>query len=255
MNVRKDRRQMVAAIGKVIAGACGRDSQYADVGIAVLTRVGNALLSQIQQDFIVKSRRGVGRDGIQWPELSPVTVARRTVSKKDEAAIRKELKEMREKVFNDEIGRLRAGSFSSFNPRPITKEDERIDERLIKQARRYAKEVIDAVSKQFRREKLSQRQVDILRDTGAMLRAFTPGVGDRQSWEGKQIFDVGYGQVTVGNREKPWHQLGGGRLPARPSWPQDNVIPDAWWPPIVGAAERGLRDGMIEMIRRGRNGR
>lgn len=252
MNVRSDRKNMVRAIGLVIAGACGTDSRYADLGVAVLTRIGNALLSEIQQDFITKSRHGTGRDGITWPELSPVTIERRRVSPADEKDIRRQLKEMREKVYADELGRLRAGAFSSFNPRPITQQDERIDESLIKRARKYAKEVVEAVAKRFRREKLSQREVDILRDTGAMLRAFTPGVGDRQSWEGEQVFEVGYGQVTVGNREKPWHQLGGGRLPARPSWPQDDTIPDAWWPAITLAAERGLRDAMMLIIRSGR---
>lgn len=40
-------------------------------------RMGVALLSQIQQDFVVKARGGTGRDGVTWPKLAPSTIARR----------------------------------------------------------------------------------------------------------------------------------------------------------------------------------
>jgi hypothetical protein len=252
MILNRSRANVAASIALVVAGATGRDSRFADVARGVLVRIANSLTSQIQQDFIVKSRRGTGRDGIHWPELQPETVARRTVSPRDEREVRKQLKELRERAYRDELARLRASAFSSFEPRTITKADLRIDDVLIKRARRYAKELADAAAKQLRRQVLSTREVDILRDTGAMLKAFTPGVGLNEPSNPGQIFDVRPGFVTVGNKEKPWHQLGNDNLPARSSWPADDSIPEAWWPAIILAAERGMRDALFLVIKAGR---
>lgn len=252
MIVKRSRKNVAASIALVVAGVTGRDSRYADVANGVLVRIANALTSQIQQDFIVKSRRGTGRDGITWPELSPVTVERRRVSPADEKQVRRQLKELRERIYATELGRLRASAFNSFESRAITKEDVKIDDVLVRRARKYAKEVADAAAKQIRRQVLSTREVDILRDTGVMLKAFTPGVGLNVPNNPGQIFETEPGRVTVGNKEKPWHQDGGGRLPARPSWPQDGSIPEQWWPAITLAAERGLRDALFMVVNAGR---
>lgn len=253
MKVERRRRSDVSvAIAAAVAGACGRDARYADLARDLLIRIGNALLSQIQQDFLVKSRRGIGRDGIEWPELKPETIRRRRVSPQDERDVRKAIKELRGRIYADELGRLRAATFSSFAPRPITMQDEKIDAVLVKRARKYAKELVEAAAKRLRNQLLSTRQVDILRDTGAMFRAFTPGVGLQVPTNPGQSFEtnIGSARVTVGNAEKPWHQEGNDRLPARSSWPIDGTIPEAWWPPIILAAERGMRHLLTKALER-----
>lgn len=252
MIVKRSRANVAASIALVVAGVTGRDTRFAEQIHGVLVRIANALTSQIQQDFLTKSRGGVGRDGITWPELSPETIAARTVSPKDEREVRRALKEYREKSYREELARLRAAAFSSFEPRTITKADLKIDDVLIKRARKYAKELTDAVAKHLRKKVLSAREVDILRDTGVMFRAFTPGVGVQEPHNPGQVFEVRPGQITVGNKEKPWHQLGGEHLPARSSWPIDDTIPEAWWPAIIAAAERGMRDALFLVVRAGR---
>lgn len=93
-------------------------------------------------------------------------------------------------------------------------------------------------------QKLGSRQVDILRDTGMLLRSLEPGKEDVPSKAEGQIFRTFLpGKVVVGTHEKPWHQHGDPKrnLPARPMWPEDGKIPEAWMVPIRAAARRGLR--------------
>lgn len=55
----------------------GRVPDTLGVTRAVWFRLANAVLSQVYQEFITLSRRGVSRDGRQWAELAPATIARR----------------------------------------------------------------------------------------------------------------------------------------------------------------------------------
>lgn len=82
--------------------------------------------------------------------------------------------------------------------------------------------------------------VEILRDTGELFRSLEPGIADKPSNADGQTFETGPGTVTVGTTKKPWHQQGNQHLPARPLWPQDGRIPDAWWSSILEAFATGL---------------
>jgi hypothetical protein len=62
---------------------------------AVAFRMANALLSQVQQDFITLSRGGVSRDGRKWAPLKPSTVRKRTY--KAIRAMRRDLRRRRGK--------------------------------------------------------------------------------------------------------------------------------------------------------------
>jgi hypothetical protein len=231
-------RDVVNAVVRITDAAAGRVPSLRAAAEAILTRIGVALLSQIQQDFITKSRGGVGRDGIQWKPLSPETIARRTASPKDEKAVRERLAQVRRRIFEEAFAR-----YSTYMPAA--------------KARQWASNAADqwmaAEWKKIRKEVLSARDVDILRDTGILLRSFSPGFDASPSYAEGQIFDLGDGRVTVGSSEKPWHQNGdGGRLPARPAWPQDGRIPAAWWPAIHVAAQRGIREAMFMVVSAGR---
>lgn len=78
-------RRMIAQLPTILAG---RAADAAQVARGVQLRVATALLSQVQQDFLVKSRGGTGKDGVKWPPLSPRTVAARRRTKADEKAFR-----------------------------------------------------------------------------------------------------------------------------------------------------------------------
>lgn len=201
-------------------------------------RVGVAVLSQVQQDFVRKSRGGTGKDGIKWKPLAPSTIARRRTTR-------------------GELRKLGYRSRKRINLRILTVREIGVFERTYaeafkrglwdlpkreahKRARRLAWRAATAgwITK---REALAGRQVDILRDTGAMLRSLQPGLEDQPSNAPGQVFDVARpGSVIVGTTEKPWHQHGGPNLPARPMWPENGKIPAAWWPPIRRATNRGL---------------
>lgn len=82
--------------------------------------------------------------------------------------------------------------------------------------------------------------VEILRDTGELFRSLTPGINPPG-----QIADISPGLVKVGTDKKPWHQHGNDNLPARPLWPQDGSIPEAWLP----ALWQSLADGIVAVAR------
>lgn len=76
-------RQVLATLPAILAG---RAPDLHGIAKALQLRLGNALLSQIHQDFVVKSRGGTGRDGVKWAPLRPETIARRKRTRADVAA-------------------------------------------------------------------------------------------------------------------------------------------------------------------------
>lgn len=179
---------------QVIQIAAGTGTDTLAVRQAVQYRMGNALLSKIQQAFIVKSRGGTDECGIKWPPLAPSTIRRR-LAKTDFAGLQKKVKKAKTKA-----------------------------------EREQAKAVMEAAL-----------NVDILRDTGLMLRSFSAGVDAAESGAAFQIFVSGPGSVIVGTNRYPWHHLGvAGRLPARNLWPPDGRLPGEWWDAIRGAGVRGF---------------
>lgn len=201
-------------------------------------RIGVALLSQVQQDFIAKSRGGTGRDGIKWPPLSPTTIAqRRTTAAERKAA-----------------GLTKANRFRGL----LTAEENRLWKKIygsrlarlmhdmpLKQAKARAAQIAWAeLKRRGAKTKLGlfgKRQVDILRDTGELLRSFSPGVEDRPSHAEGQIFRLEGNVIAVGSNKKPQHHRGiPKRLPARSFWPLNDEIPPPWWGAIDDAAGRGL---------------
>jgi hypothetical protein len=188
-------RQALASIGPVLAG---RAPDPQGIARGVQLRVGVAALSQVQQDFLLKSRGGTGRDGISWPPLKPETIARRRRSAGDVQAARAEI----------EAARLRG------EKRPTVV------------------------------QLYGSRQVDIGRDTDRMFRSLSPGVEDRPSGAEGQVFETPPGAVIVGTNVPYAEAFHAGRpeqnQPARPMWPLNGSIPAAWWPAIIGAAQRGV---------------
>ncbi|HYH65745.1 MAG TPA: hypothetical protein VD866_13695 [Urbifossiella sp.] len=86
---RADLRRALAAVPTTLAGR-GRDTVGAALGVQL--RLSTAVLSQVHQDFLTKSRGGVGKDGVKWTPLDPKTVAGRKRTAKESAALKKRRK-------------------------------------------------------------------------------------------------------------------------------------------------------------------
>lgn len=86
---RGSRPALVRALAAIPTVLAGKAPDTVGAGRGLQLRLSQSLLSQVQQDFIVKSRGGVGRDGVKWSPLSPKTVARRTRTKGEVAAFKK----------------------------------------------------------------------------------------------------------------------------------------------------------------------
>lgn len=240
---RDDLRAILSQVMDIVGG---RAPDPLRVAQGIQLRAGVALLSQIQQDFIRKSRGGVGLDGIVWPPLSPKTIAQRRVSGAEKKALGiggrrvrglltpQEDKEWR-KIYGSRLAKLRMHMPEG-------------------QARAKAAAIAWAVMKQrgakTKLAVLGSRKVDILRDTGELLRSFSPGIEDRPSGADGQIFRTEPGAVIVGSNKKPQHHRGiKGRLPARPFWPLDGKIPDAWMPAVRTAVATGLARLIVQLAR------
>lgn len=188
---RADVRRIIAM---VVQTAAGQRLDTMNVRQAIQYRMGNALLSKVQQAFLIKSRGGTDECGIKWPPLAASTIRRRLAKVNVHGLI-------------DQVRRAPSG-----------------------QERDNAVAVLRLAS-----------SVDILRDTGIMLRSMSPGVDSAPSGASMQIFDAKPGSVIVGTNRYPWHHTGiPGRLPARHLWPPDGRLPDSWWTAIRIAGIRGF---------------
>jgi hypothetical protein len=106
---------------------------------------------------------------------------------------------------------------------------------------------------------VNPRQVDILRDTGLMLRSFSPGYFDLTTVALNmpsvefQVFSTLPGQVIVGTNRHPWHHFGNPEtnLPARHLWPPDGNLPDVWWSDILEVGVQALMQSIINVLTTG----
>lgn len=207
------------------------------VARAVQLRCGVALLSEVQRAFITKSRGGVGSDGIRWVPLKPETIARRRTTREERRALgirrgkRPSLTPEQDRRWRQVYSRVLRRSALDMQPR---------------EARARAAAIAWATVKdegaRTKLQLLGSRQVDILRDTSALFRSFSPGVDDKPSGAEGQVFETPPGRVIVGSNVKPWHHTGDPErnLPARPFWPLDGMIPDRWRASINRAAATGV---------------
>lgn len=202
-------------------------------------RVGVALLSQVQQDYIRKSRGETGKDGERWAPLKPRTIARRRTTRAELKKLGIKRKGIRRSLTDSQNAAWKRLFVYHF--RLGLRDMPRIQAKRRAAAIAWARIKEDGAKTLL--DLLGSRKVDILRDTGARLRSFEPGVDDRPSEAPGQIFRTMVpGVVVVGSTEKPWHQDGddGRGLPARRAWPKNGKIPPAWMPPIRKAGTRGL---------------
>jgi hypothetical protein len=227
---RPELREALHALPAVLAGTHPDPTGLAR---AVQLRVGVACLSQVQQDFLTKSRGGTGRDGIAWPPLDRRTVAygRRAtrgelkalgVSGKRSRGFLTPAQDRRwRQVYGSRLARLRL---------------ELPEAAARARAAQIAWAVVKREGARTKLDVLGGRTVDIGRDTGRMLRSLSPGVDDRPSGDPGQVFETPPGRVIVGSNVEYFPRF----HRRRPVWPSDGTIPPAWWPAIRAAALRGI---------------
>lgn len=242
---REDLRRLLRSVPAIFAG---RAPDPLGIAKGLQLRLGVQLLSLIQTAFVEKSRGGMGSDGIQWPPLSPSTIAARCRGPADKKAVR---------VSNRLSTTL---SQKAAQARKIEKEVRTEEARLrakfglpTGQARGLARANVEARARRqvglgTIKGVLASRDVDILRDTGELLRSFSPGIEDVPSGADGQVFNTPPGRVIVGTNKKPWHNKGGPNLPARHYWPPDGNLPTAWWNALLAVGQRGILRAVVLLV-------
>ena len=229
---RGTRAELKAILAQLPAMLAGRVPDKWGVAQGIQLRLGVAALSQIQQAFIVKSRGGVGSDGISWPPLKRSTIAQRPVhagekkqlgigGKRTRGLLTPAQDQRWKHIYGTRLARLRL-HMSEAAARG--------------RAAQIAWTVLKSEGAKTKLDVLGGRQVDMGRSTGRMLRSLSPGVLDQPSGEPEQVFETPPGEVIVGSNVEyfPYFHA------KRPCWPLDGSIPDAWWPAIRDAALTGM---------------
>lgn len=251
----------------------GREPDSLGIARGVFTAVGFAALSDIHADFVRKSGGAQGEDGVTWTPLKPATIARRRLGPKDKQLphIAERLKAEKEAVKEAKKRFIAAAKqrYKTLVARlslslPADEARKRASEQIAaeQKAADFLLRGQIALAKQTgqrRQDVLSQRQVDILRDTGVLLNSLSPGEmsgdgpgviyqppsgpgGDQQAFG---LFDSG---VIVGTTVAyaKTHQEGKGQVPARPFLPTQGV-PQVWLDRWAAVAQLAIEAGAKEL--------
>lgn len=237
MDFRGTREELMAVLHAVPGILAGKIPVPSHIIQSFYTRIGVALLSQIQQDFLAKSRGAVGRDGIKWKPLSPQTIAARPVTAGERKAlgIKNGPRGMLTPAENTRWKAIYAANLARMAAKGLADAKSR--------AAQMAWAILKSQGAKTKLAVLGSRQVDMGRDTGAMFRSLTPGQEDRASGAEDQVFELLPGGVRVGSNVPHFEHF----HKVRPVWPLDGTVPEAWWPGIEAAIERGIIV-MIEIL-------
>lgn len=224
---REDARQVAHQLTRILTG---QDVDSHGIARGVFLAMGFAALSDVKDDFIRKSRGGTGEDGRKWAPLSPVTIANRKVDAR-EARANPDIRE-RAKIVRREKRRILQRLLLSM-PR----------EEAEREADRQAQAAATRQTGKTKVDVLGGRNVEILRETGALFNSLSPGkisspgpfaVYTKPLDKGgdEQILETISNGVVVGTNV-PYagtHQYGNAErnIPARPFLPDENNVPPAW---------------------------
>ncbi len=200
----------------------------------MMLRVGMALLGRIKQAFIAKARGGTDEAGDRWIKLKPSTIAYsrrgRTRTEKKRDAYPSQALNTRQQARWWDLYRQGLA---------IYKGDKG-------SAAKRAWGILKKEGAVTLFQKYSNRQVEILRDTGILLNSLSPGVKSPH-----QILRAEAGAVTIGTnaRYAKFHHEGTRRMPKRRLWPHPSKWPATWWQDVADQMKQGLIDITVELIR------
>lgn len=236
---RDELRRLLADVPRILSGHAPDP-----LGIArgLQLRLGVALLSKVQQAFIVKSRGGTGEDGIRWKPMKPASIAGRRTTGGERRQLGISGKRVRGLLTPAQDKRWRS-IFAKEKARLIAKFGLG-DKEAAARAAQKAWAILKSEGAKTKLAVLGSRQVDIMRDTGRLFRSLSPGVEDRPSGADGQVFQTPPGRVIVGTNvvyAAYQHRL-------RPLWPPGGRLPEAWWQQLVKAGVRGLAQAVRLLI-------
>lgn len=249
MTFRGTQAEAVALIRSIPQMLAGIVPDPYGIARGIQLRAGVALLAEIQRAFIQKSRGEVGSDGIRWQSLTQRTIANRRSTAQERKSLgigkgpRPTLTAAQDRIWRG----IYWGMWSKLR-------SDLGDEEAKRRAAAIAWVKLKAMGAKTKLELLGNRKVDILRDTGELLRSFTPGVEDQPSGADGQVFETPPGAVIVGSSKKPWHHKGdpSRNLPSRPYWPLDDVIPVPWMESVNSAVKTGIAEAITRVVQGGK---
>lgn len=203
---------------------------------AMMTKCGRAALRLIKRDFTIKMRGGTGEAGDRWAPLSPYTIAYR-MSNRTRAERRRSTRP------SQALNTSQQERWWSLYRQGLV-----IHKGNKGRAARRAWFILKSEGAETLFDKYKHAQVDILRETGLLLRSLSP-----YTKVPEQVFRVGRGEVVVGTNRKGAARHHSGdpskNLPQRRLWPEPNTWPPAWWSHIAEEARDGLVDVAVLVIR------
>lgn len=237
----RTRAEAIGLVRSVLRGVLASDAAIAET---VLLPGALALLSKIQEAFIVKSRGGTDAAGIKWEPLKRETIARRRIGPGDLAAIgvkgakipanrtRGLLTPKEDRTWRS----IFASRLAAFRARGFVEGEAR------SRAAQIAWATLKAQGAKTKLDVLGGRTVDIGRDTGILFRSLTPGLES----DSEQVCEAEPGRITVGSNVPyagPFHAR-------RRLWP-DHELPEAWNAALAAAVARGLVRAVASSAERG----
>ena len=282
LTIKATRQEVADIMRRLVAGLGGSGDPYG-VNQGLQLRLGSKLLSQIDQAFRTKSKGGIGEDGISWPDIKPETKAysrrhtredykekwgdvkfymgKADKSKKSKllavkvwarspsgkkiletaSKARPSLSKTGDKTWRDTFTKVKARLMVKFGM-----SDAEASARASGAAWNAAKGSGEITKLQA----FGYEKVDILRDTGKLVRSLSPGIDGQPGPEG--IMRTPPGSVIVGTREKAYHHFGNAKrgLPARHFWPPDGNLPEIWWEGLKLALQRGIGEAVVMILSR-----
>ena len=234
----------------------GREYDTHGVARGVFNAIGFSALSSVKDDFVTKSRGGVGADGQKWKPLSKEYLAYgRRFGPGEQAALKRSagLGRQHSRGVGGNKGLLTAEQVRQWNQIFASRLSRFLLSMSVSEAKAKAAAIAWAEMKRrgarTKLEVFGNRQVDINRDTGVLLNSLSPGqIGgsgagstySKPSGDGgdQQIFDTLSNGVIVGTNV-PYAEAVNAQRPFLPV----GETPEAWEADMIDAAAIALREG------------
>lgn len=211
-------------------------------------RVAFAFFSIIKEQFIIKSRGGTDEAGIKWPRLSREYLAYQRPMGQNGQGSRKP----------PHAGKLAPGGKDGFMTAAQLKRWRAVYSSTLARLALQVEDLgeakgraaaiawVDAKARgvKTKLDVFGSREVEILRDRGILFNSLSPGIinerktdADYQPATPEQIFRDLPGALLIGTNVEyaTYHQEG-----ARPIWPKDGNLPQAWISEIFEVGVSGL---------------